>query len=162
MFRLSISQHTIESCFRNRAEDPELVGYTLAYRSLCNRLEEPGWEARLFTYSTIYGPASLIPSATAFRKKGRGTCQPPPSQILELQLPCYTIIHSRHCECSDLLLLKILKLQYLENFQSCSPQIIRQLTLEYLSLSMGKENKITTSSDRSSYSSGQILHPPPY
>lgn len=124
MFRLSISEHTGESCFGNHTEDPELVGYTLAYRSLCNRLEEPGWEARLSTYSTIYGPASLIPSATAFRKKGRGTRQPPPSQILELQLPCYTTIHSRHCECSDLLLLKILKLQYLENFQSCSPQIM--------------------------------------
>jgi len=162
MFRLSVSEHMIESCFGNHTEDPELVGYTLDYRSLCNRLEDPGWEARLFMYSTIDGPSSLSPHATAFGKKSRGTCQPPPSQILELQLPCYTTIHGGHCECSDLLLLKILKLQYLENFQSCSPQIIRQLTLEYLSLSMEKENKITTSSDRSSYSSGQILHPLPY
>ena len=55
IFRLSISEYTIESCFGNHTEAPELVGHTLAYRSLCNRLEEPGGEVTLFTYSTICG-----------------------------------------------------------------------------------------------------------
>ena len=113
IFRLSISECTIESCFGNHTEAPELVGYTLASRSLCNRLEEPVGEATLFTYSTIY---SRVADSTwhCFQKEGMGYMPAPTLPgIWELQLPCYTAIHSGHCECSDSLLLKILKRQYL-------------------------------------------------
>lgn len=72
-----------------------------------------GGEATLFTYSTIY---SRVADSTwhCFQKEGMGYMPAPTLPgIWELQLPCYTAIHSGHCECSDSLLLKILKRQYL-------------------------------------------------